>query len=91
VYFIKVALIEYYNASYTLTDSYKILTKGTREEQELLKSLHSGEWESIENLENERKHHQKIAKNTLKLVFCINMLVVGWYKRDNKSPYLITH
>lgn len=36
------------------------------EEQELLESIESGEWESVKNLDNEIKAHQEIAKNTLK-------------------------
>ena len=36
------------------------------EEQELLESLETGEWESVENLDEEIKVHQEIAKNTLK-------------------------
>ena len=35
------------------------------EENELLQSLESGEWESIDNLKNEIIKHQKVAKNTL--------------------------
>lgn len=37
-----------------------------QEEQELLESLESGEWESINNVKEEIKSHQLIAKNTLK-------------------------
>jgi len=36
------------------------------EEMELLESLESDEWNSVENLENEIQVHQNIAKNTLK-------------------------
>jgi predicted DNA binding CopG/RHH family protein len=36
------------------------------EEKELLKSLESDEWNSVENLEDEIKVHQNIAKSTLK-------------------------
>ena len=36
------------------------------EEQKLLDSLESGEWESVPNLEDEIKLHQEIAKNTLR-------------------------
>jgi predicted DNA binding CopG/RHH family protein len=36
------------------------------EEIKLLESLESGEWSSVENLENEIQVHQNIAKNTLK-------------------------
>jgi len=36
------------------------------EEMELLESLESGEWNSINNLEDEIQIHQNIAKNTLK-------------------------
>jgi len=38
----------------------------TQEELELLGSLDSGEWQSIQNVEEEIKQHQIIAKNTLK-------------------------
>ncbi len=37
-----------------------------KEEQELINSLESGEWESVENLKDEIQTHQNIAKNTLK-------------------------
>ena len=36
------------------------------EEQELLRSLESGEWESVDNVKNEIKKHQEAAKNTLR-------------------------
>ena len=36
------------------------------EEIELLESLESGEWNSVDNLKNELEVHQNIAKNTLK-------------------------
>ena len=36
------------------------------EENELLQSLESGEWESVDNLQNEIIQHQKVAKNTLR-------------------------
>ena len=35
------------------------------EEQELLQSLENDEWESVENLKDEIRFHQDIAKNTL--------------------------
>lgn len=37
-----------------------------KEEQELLQSLESGEWGSVDNLENEITVHQEVAKNTLR-------------------------
>ncbi|BBB22572.1 conserved hypothetical protein [Abyssogena phaseoliformis symbiont OG214] len=37
-----------------------------KEEQELQKSLESGQWESVDNLDNEIAKHRLIAKNTLK-------------------------
>jgi predicted DNA binding CopG/RHH family protein len=37
-----------------------------KEEQELLESIESGEWQSVDNLEDEIKKHKDIAKNTLK-------------------------
>jgi predicted DNA binding CopG/RHH family protein len=37
-----------------------------KEEQELLESIESGEWQSVDNLEDEIKKHKEIAKNTLK-------------------------
>ena len=40
--------------------------KFDKEEQELLKSLESGEWESVDNLEDEIAKHRAAAKNTLK-------------------------
>jgi len=36
------------------------------EESEILDSVESGEWNSVENLEEEISSHQEIAKNTLK-------------------------
>jgi len=36
------------------------------EEMKLLKSLESGEWNSVNNLEDEIQVHQNIAKSTLK-------------------------
>ncbi len=36
------------------------------EETELLDSLESGEWNSVENLKKEISSHQEIARNTLK-------------------------
>jgi len=36
------------------------------EEMELLESLESGEWNSVNNLEDEIQVHQNIAKSTLK-------------------------
>lgn len=36
------------------------------EEKDLLQSLETGEWKSVENLEDEIKKHQEIAKNTLR-------------------------
>ncbi len=36
------------------------------EEQELLQSLENDEWESVENLKDEIRLHQDIAKNTLR-------------------------
>ena len=37
-----------------------------KEEQELLSSIENDEWVSVDNLKNEIKKHQEIAKNTLK-------------------------
>jgi len=37
-----------------------------KEEQELLESIESGEWQSVDNLEDEIKKYREIAKNTLK-------------------------
>ncbi len=37
-----------------------------KEEQELFQSLESGEWESVDNLEEEIAQHRLAAKNTLK-------------------------
>ena len=36
------------------------------EEKELLQSLETEKWVSVDNLENEIKKHQEIAKNTLR-------------------------
>ncbi len=36
------------------------------EEQELLDSVESGEWKSVDNLKDEIKKSQEIARNTLK-------------------------
>ncbi|MFK5938477.1 MAG: CopG family antitoxin [Sulfurimonas sp.] len=40
--------------------------KLSEEETELLDSLESGEWNSVENLQEEISSHQTIASNTLK-------------------------
>ena len=37
-----------------------------KEEQELLESIESEKWQSVDNLEDEIKKHREIAKNTLK-------------------------
>ena len=37
-----------------------------REERELLKSVESGEWESVPDLEGELRRHQEYARNTLR-------------------------
>jgi len=37
-----------------------------KEEQELLESIESGEWQSVDDLKDEIKKHKEIAKNTLK-------------------------
>lgn len=39
-----------------------------KEEMDLLTSIESGEWMSVDNLENEISHHQAIAKNTLQIL-----------------------
>ncbi|MEN8146320.1 MAG: CopG family antitoxin [Campylobacterota bacterium] len=38
----------------------------SEEESELLDSLESGEWSSVENLKEEITSHQEVARNTLK-------------------------
>jgi predicted DNA binding CopG/RHH family protein len=45
------------------------------EEIELLESLESNEWNSVENLENEIQVHQNIAKNTLKKDKRVNLRI----------------
>lgn len=40
--------------------------KLSKEEKALLKSVESGEWETIPNVKKERKRYQAIAKNSLK-------------------------
>ena len=37
-----------------------------REERELLKSVESGEWESVPDLEGELRRHQEYARHTLR-------------------------
>ena len=37
-----------------------------KDKQELLDSIENDEWVSVDNLQNEIKRHQEIAKNTLK-------------------------
>lgn len=37
-----------------------------REERELLKSVESGEWESVPDLDDELRRHQEYARNTLR-------------------------
>ena len=36
------------------------------EEKELMRSVENGEWQTIENLQEEIKHSQKIAERTMK-------------------------
>lgn len=36
-----------------------------KEEKELLKSIESDEWQSVENLESEKLRYQQIANNTM--------------------------
>ena len=38
------------------------------EENDLLKSIESGEWESIDNLKDNIIQHKNVAKNTLKKI-----------------------
>ena len=45
------------------------------EEMELLESLESGEWNSVNNLEDEIQIHQNIAKNTLKKDKRVNLRI----------------
>ena len=45
------------------------------EEMELLESLESGEWNSINNLEDEIQIHQNIAKSTLKKDKRVNLRI----------------
>ena len=45
------------------------------EEMELLESLESGEWNSVNNLKDEIHTHQNIAKNTLKKDKRVNLRI----------------
>ena len=45
------------------------------EEMELLESLESGEWNSVNNVEDEIQTHQNIAKNTLKKDKRVNLRI----------------
>jgi predicted DNA binding CopG/RHH family protein len=45
------------------------------QEIELLESLESGEWNSVNNLEDEIQTHQNIAKNTLKKDKRVNLRI----------------
>jgi len=45
------------------------------EEMELLESLESGEWNSVNNLEDEIQTHQNIAKSTLKKDKRVNLRI----------------
>jgi predicted DNA binding CopG/RHH family protein len=45
------------------------------QEKELLKSLESDEWNSVENLEDEIQIHQNIAKSTLKKDKRVNLRI----------------
>ena len=45
------------------------------EEQELINSIESGEWVSVDNLQEEIKKHRQIAKNTLKKDARINIRI----------------
>lgn len=46
-----------------------------QEEIELLDSIESGEWESIDNVKEEISFHQEIAKNTLKKDKRVNLRI----------------
>jgi len=45
------------------------------EEMEILESLESGEWNSVNNLKDEIHTHQNIAKNTLKKDKRVNLRI----------------
>ncbi|NOQ32361.1 MAG: antitoxin [Helicobacteraceae bacterium] len=45
------------------------------EELELLESVESGEWESVDNLEDEIAKHKVIARNTLKKDKRVNLRI----------------
>lgn len=44
-----------------------------REEKELLKSLEAGEWQSVPNIEQEKKRYQNIARQTLNKIKRVNL------------------
>ena len=46
-----------------------------REEMELLDSIESGEWESVDNVKEKISFHQEIAKNTLKKDKRVNLRI----------------
>ena len=46
-----------------------------QEESELLDSIESGEWESIDNVKEEISFHREIAKNTLKKNKRVNLRI----------------
>ncbi len=46
-----------------------------REEIELLDSIESGEWESIDNVKEEISFHKEIARNTLKKDKRVNLRI----------------
>ena len=55
------------------------------EEIELLDSLESGEWNSVENLKDEIASHQIIAKNTLKKDKRVNLRMSSKDLEDIKA------
>ena len=46
-----------------------------QEESELLDSIESGEWESIDNIKEEISFHREIAKNTIKKDKRVNLRI----------------
>jgi len=46
-----------------------------QEESELLDSIESGEWESIDNVKEEISFHREIAKNTIKKDKRVNLRI----------------
>jgi predicted DNA binding CopG/RHH family protein len=53
-------------------------TKYTKDESELVESIEKGDWNSLKNLENEKKRYSLIAKNTLRKDKRVNIRISNY-------------